>query len=135
MESNVHTIAMDRDRYYSSTRVMQAIIHSLVTCIIENSGDTRWLTEAYEWALENAHIEDQDVRDIIEEYALFDVDLCKREYEVTVTVPVTVSLTVMADDADTAESEAIGMIECDGLDNYHPDYDLSWGIEVNVETV
>ena len=134
MDSNVHTIAMDRDRYYSSARVMSLIIHSLSTRLVE-AGNTEPLTEAYEWALENAHIEAEDVREIIEQYDLFDVDLCKREYEVTVTVPVTVCLTVKADDADSAESEAIGMIECDGLDHFHPDYDLSWGIEVDVETV
>lgn len=134
MESNVHTIAMDRDRYYSSARVMSLIIHSLATRLVEN-GRTEHLTEAYEWALENAHIEDEDIRDIIEEYDLFDVDLCQREYQVTVTVPVTVCLTTQANDADDAEAKAISMIECEGLDYFHSDYDLSWGIEVNVETV
>lgn len=134
MESNVHTIALDRDRYYSSTRVMSLIIHSLATRWVE-AGNTEPLTEAYEWALANARIEAEDVRDIIEEYDLFDIDLCKREYEVTVTVPVTVTLTVKTDNADTAESEAISMIEYEGLDKFHADYDLSWGIEVNVENV
>lgn len=134
MDTNAHTIAMDRDKYYSSSIVMSLIIHSLATRLVE-AGNTEPLTEAYEWALENSRIEAEDVRDIIEKYDLFDVALCKREYRVTVTVPVTVTVTVKADDPDVAELDAISMIECDGLDYHNPDYDMSWGIEVDVESV
>jgi hypothetical protein len=133
MNADIHSVAVERDKYYSSTRVMQAIIHSLATRIIENRGDPRWLTEAYLYAIEESHVEDEDVLYIIEEYALFDTALCKREFEVTVTIPVTVTVTVEADSDEAAEEAALCRIEQEGMENLYPDYDMHYGVETDVK--
>ena len=50
-----------------------------------------------------------------------------REYAVSVTLPVTLTLTVEASSYDDAEDEAINQLDMNGLDSYYLEYNASDG--------
>ena len=50
-----------------------------------------------------------------------------REYTVSVTLPVTLTLTVEASSYDDAEDEAINQLDMNGLDSYYLEYNASDG--------
>ena len=50
-----------------------------------------------------------------------------REYTVSVTLPVTLTLTVEASSYDDAEDEAINQLDMNGLDSYYVEYNASDG--------
>lgn len=58
--------------------------------------------------------------------------MLKREYEVTITVPVTVCVTVEACDAETAEEMARDDVESNGIEYFSMEYNLYYDAEYEV---
>ena len=59
-----------------------------------------------------------------------DPEWFRNEYEVTVMVPVSVTLTVEAADMDYAEEEAKELLDNEGLDRFKMDYDINYDSEI-----
>ena len=59
-----------------------------------------------------------------------DPDWFRNEYEVTVMVPVSVTLTVEAADMDYAEEAAKDLLDNEGLDRFKMDYDINYDSEI-----
>lgn len=69
--------------------------------------------------------------DILDAYNVFAEHYFRREYEVTITVPVQVTLSVEAQSVDEAEDAAMSSLDCNGLDCYNIDYDLWFNASVD----
>jgi hypothetical protein len=59
-----------------------------------------------------------------------DPEWFRNEYEVTVMVPVSVTLMVEAPDMDYAEEEAKELLDNEGLDRFKMDYDINYDSEI-----
>jgi hypothetical protein len=100
------------------------LLHMFTRCI--ERGERNSFIDAVQFAINDTGA---PVKDIV--YALqdlgFGVDVSdfRREFKVSVTVPVHLSLTVEADDEEEAGEVAPEIIADEGLDNYYLDWDTS----------
>lgn len=62
-------------------------------------------------------------------------EVLRKDYRVSITVPVTVSLTVSALNADDAEEIAQSEVEGNGIEHYYMDYNMYYDAEFDVEEV
>jgi len=95
--------------------------HFITRCT--QRGDTNEIREAIRWALDDTGIEAAYVRDFLDTSGLADPEYVTCEYNVTLTVPVTITVCVEALDEDDAVERAKDEAECNGLDNYYNDVD------------
>jgi hypothetical protein len=71
-----------------------------------------------------------EIIDLLISYKVANEDVFKREFMVTVTVPVTVCVNVMAMNADQAEEAAKDQLDYNGLFDYDPEYDIHYNAEI-----
>jgi len=95
--------------------------HFITRCT--QRGDTNEIREAIRWALDDTGIEPCHVRDFLEKSGLADPEYVTCEYNVTLTVPVTITVCVEAADEVEAVALAQEEAECNGLDSYYNDVD------------
>ena len=103
---------------------------------------SRMLNYTYDaFGLEKQHLDDaissmpedmHRVRDVLEYHDAVPSGLLKREYYVTVTVPVAVCVTVEAVDEDTAEELARDEVQSNGIEYYEMEYDTYYDAEYSV---
>ena len=70
------------------------------------------------------------VRDILVDFEAVPSDAFTREYCVTITIPVTVTVHVEAANEDDAEEQARDEIDMNGVDNYNMDYNTYYDMEI-----
>ena len=103
-----------QDKWSNDTNVLGNVLYTCLT----SSGDQETLLDAIkECPYDNA-------QEIIEYHEAAPEGWLTRDYEVTVTFPVSVTLVVTAGSVDEAEEAAKIDIEHNGLDYYNMDYDL-----------
>ena len=110
--------------------ILLAITQHFYTMCIERNNHQPFV-DAVQYAIDDTGISTPDMLDHITRLG-FTVDESDfvRDWNVTIVVPVTICLTVEATNADDAESLAIEEVDCNGIDNYHMDYNLHWDCEV-----
>ena len=116
--------------------VLLAIVEHFYTDCVER-GDSQMFVDAVKYAIDQTEVDVPYMLDHIARLGFtVDEDAFTREWNVTIVVPVTVCLTVEAASADDAESLAIEEVDCNGIQDYHMDYNVHWDCEVtNVEEV
>lgn len=102
----------------------------------------RMLNYTYDaFGLEKQHLDDaissmpedmHRVRDVLEYHDAVPSGLLKREYHVSITVPVTVCLTVEAVDEDSAEEQARDDVESHGIEYFDMEYNTYYDAEYSV---
>lgn len=112
-------LALDNERDVSVTLAM---VQEFVTRAVErNEHDS--IRDAVRAAFDDTGISGGEMCEIVERLDICSVDYVSRQYEVTLTIPVTITLSVEACDEDAAEEVAKDEAECNGLDNYYMDVD------------
>lgn len=112
--------------------IMLAMLQHFVTIAIER-GNHDMIRDAIEFVYDDTGIEYEDIAEAVERMGICDPDeYCKKNYIVTATVPVEVSISVQAFSHSDAEDMATNEIDMNGLDNYHMDYDI-WQAEFYTE--
>lgn len=86
-------------------------------------GDYDQIRDALREAKDDTGLYAGEIADMIERLGLCSRDMMMCEYNVTITVPVTVTVGVEATDEDAAEDMAKAEVESNGLDNYYMDID------------
>jgi hypothetical protein len=112
-------LALDNERDVSVTLAM---VQEFVAWHLER-GEHESVRAAVQAALKDTGISGGEMCEIVERLGICGVDYVSREYEVTLTIPVTITLSVEACDEDAAEEAARDEAECNGLDNYYMDID------------
>lgn len=112
--------------------IVYAMCEHFITQCIERS-DTDTIRQAIRWALDDTGVRSSDVRDFLETSCLTDPNYVTCEYDVTITVPVTITLSVEAVSNDAAEDEALNVAMCNGLESYYNDVDWYSAEIFNVE--
>ena len=111
----LHRLAEAQKERFRSEAIMLA---SLLRSVTENYGIGEWQD------LLDEQTDPDGTRYLLVDYDVADEDKFQREYHVEVTLPVTVTMTVVAHNEDTAEEMAYGNIESDGIDYFDTQYDF-----------
>jgi hypothetical protein len=115
-------------RYLDDTNILAGILYR----VFEHYGlEADHLNDA----IDNLAFSNEKIISVLQFHEAVPSELLTREYYVTVTVPVSVCVTVTATDPDHAEQMAADEVDCNGIDNYHMDYDLAYSAEYEVEEV
>jgi hypothetical protein len=107
--------------------------HFITRCV--QRGDTDEIRQAVRWALDDTGIEPRVVRDFLDTSGLTDPAYTVCEYNVIITVPVTITLSVEASSDDEAEEFALNEAESNGLDSYYNEVDWYRAEIYDVESV
>lgn len=86
-------------------------------------GDYDQIREALREAKDDTGLYAGEIADMVERLGLCSRDMVVQEYDVTITVPVTVTVRVEAYDDESAEDAGKEELECNGIDNYYMDID------------
>lgn len=86
-------------------------------------GDYNQIREALREAKDDTGLYASEIADMVERLGLCSRDMVVQEYDVTITVPVTVTVRVEAYDDESAEGAGKEELECNGIDNYYMDID------------
>jgi hypothetical protein len=70
--------------------------------------------------------ERNEIVDILDFHNVIDECYLRREYEVTITVPVSVTLTIEAHSVSQASENAMDSVECNGLEAYDMEYNVHY---------
>lgn len=114
-------LAEDAER---DLNVVAAFANEFVVRALENM-DTNLIRSAVQFASESTGYDMEKIAEVLDRLALCDPELCKREYEVTLTYPVEITVTVEATDKDEAVEAAAEEVRDNGIDSYSMDYDYS----------
>lgn len=108
----------------TASSVLLPIVQHFWTMCIER-GTTHDMISAVQYAMDHTGDDPQDIIDTLNELG-FDLDIenFRREYEVTVTIPVTMTVMVEAINEDKAEEAATDYIDNHGVDSFSLDYDV-----------
>lgn len=122
----VTTIDNIKARTSEETSILGGIIYNLLTeCSLEQ--------HHLEFAIANSTYSDSKVTDVLMYHECVPDGWLTREYYVTVTVPVTVCLTIVAKNTDDAEEIARDLIEGNGLESYDMEYNSYYDGEYYAE--
>jgi hypothetical protein len=115
-------------RYLDDTNILAGILHR----VFEDYG-----LEAYHLndAINNLAFSNEKIISVLQFHEAVPSDLLEREYEVSMTIPVTITVKVTAGSEDQAEEIAADEVECNGVDCYYMDYDLTYGVDYEVNEV
>lgn len=115
-----HMMMMDDARDAS---ILYAMLSHFVVRAVER-GDYDAVKQALEYAYNDTGLDWDIIAEAVERMGVCDPEFCQREFLVTVTVPVSVSVVVHATSDENAEDEARNEIDSNGLDNYYMEFDL-----------
>ena len=117
---------------YQDQQVMLHTLQHFTTMFVERRQEDI-IKDALEYAYDCCSLDWDVIAEVVDRLAICDPALCEKEYTVSVTVPVTVSLSVRATSASEAEERAHDEIDMNGIDNYHMEYNLSYDGEFYTE--
>ena len=115
-----------QEKYRDDTNILSAIIYYFAGGGVV---DRQNLNDA----IEASNYEAYKVRDVLAYHEAVPEDMLVRQYEVSVTVPVTVCISVEAIDEDTAQQMASDDVESNGLEWYSMEYNIHYDAEFSVE--
>ena len=111
--------------------IMLPMLQHFTTRLTER-GEFEQIQDALQYAYDDTGIDWDDIAEAVDRMGICDPDLCKREYNVRVTIPVEITVSVQATSYENAESVASDEVEYNGLSDYYMEYDL-WNAEYYVE--
>ena len=110
--------------------ILLPIVNAFFTHCIERS-NTDLIADAVSASVEDTGINFKYTLLCLERMGLMiDEEWFRREYNVTITVPVSLTVTVEAHNTDDAEQAALDLVETEGIENYMLDYSLHYDSEV-----
>jgi hypothetical protein len=115
-------------RYLDDTNILAGVLFRILD---ENGLDSSHLYSAIDAQSYNK----DKVVSVLEFHSAVPDDILKREYEVSMTIPVTITVKVTAIDEERAEEIAADEVECNGVDCYYMDYDLTYSVDYEVNEV
>lgn len=124
-----HQMAHDSERDLSVT--LNMVQYFVVRAIAR--GDYHEIREAVHAAMADTGISGGSMCEIVERLGICSVDMVSRDYNVTIRVPVEITVTVDACDEDAAEQVAKDQLEQEGLELYYMDVDYDCAEIENVE--
>lgn len=113
-------------RYLDDTNILASVLYNIMD---EGILEKHHLDDA----IAKSSYESDKVIRVLQFHEAVPNELLTREYYVTITVPVSVTVTVTASDPDMAEQTAADEVDCNGIDNYHMDYNLCYDATYEVE--
>jgi hypothetical protein len=116
------------ERYQNDTTILAGVLFRILD---ENGLDSSHLYSAIDVQSYNK----DKVVSVLEFHGAVPDDILKRDYEVSMIIPVSITLTVTASDEDKAMEIAADEVECNGIDSYYMDYDLHYGVDYEVNEV
>ena len=117
---------------YQDHQVMLHMLQHFTMMFVER-GQEDIIKDALEYAYDCTTSDWEELAEIVDRLGIADPALCQRQYNVTVTVPVEVTVNVFATSPDDAEDRAKEEIDSNGLDNYHMEYDVYYSADFDVE--
>jgi hypothetical protein len=114
------------ERYKDDTNILAGVLFSIID---ENGLDRSHLYSAIDVQSYNK----DKVVSVLEFHVAVPHDILKREYYVSVTVPVTVCLTIEAVNEDSAEEMARDSLESNGIEHYDMEYNTYYDADYSVE--
>ena len=121
-----------RQRQQRVVDVLAGMLHNVVE---DSDLSAAAVDQAIDRLLNYMSIERDGIIDILEINDALPEGLLRREYDVEITLPVTFTVRVNARNEDDAEKVAMDEVECNGLDNYYLDYNVSYDAEYRVYEV
>lgn len=115
LESLQRLAEAQKERFRSEAFMLAALLRS----VTDDYGIGEWQD------LLDEQTDPEGTRYLLVDYDVADEDKFQREYHVEMTMPVTVTMTVVAHNEDAAEEMAYGNIEGDGIDYFDTQYDFS----------
>lgn len=125
LESNIEWMKKNNQRVVD---VLSGVLYNVVD---DNSIDADDVFNAINRLHEYANYDKDTIFSILEDNDALPKDMLRREYQVQLTVPVMFTITVSARNTDDAEEMAIDELDCNGLCDYHLDYN-SYDVECEV---
>ncbi len=110
-------------RSFVERSVLLNVAQYFVVRAIER-GDYEQIREALQEAKNDTGLYAGEMADVIERLGLCSRDMMVQKYDVTITVPVTVTVRVEAHDDESAEEAGRVEVESSGLDSYN--MDVNW---------
>jgi len=115
-------------RYQKDTNILAGILHYTYDSL---RLEQHHLDDAVAYVPEDT----DKVLSVLQFHEAIPSNLLQREYEVSMTIPVTITVKVTASNEDQAEEIAADEVECNGVDCYYMDYDLHYGVDYEVNEV
>jgi hypothetical protein len=115
-----------QQRYEDDTNILASVLHHIFLQQGLYRGDL-------DKAVAESSYDVSRVLGVLEYHDAVPENMLKREYYVSVTVPVTVCLTIEAVDEDTAEEIARDLLEGNGIEYYDMEYNTYYDAEYSVE--
>lgn len=107
----------------TDTSIMLPIIQHFWTVCVEQ-GKMHEMISAVQYAINTTGDEPQDIIDRLNELGFaLDIDAFQREYEVTVTIPVSLTFMIQGMNEDDAQDKVIEYIDNHGVEKFSLDYD------------
>jgi hypothetical protein len=116
------------ERYQNDTTILAGVLFRILD---ENGLDSSHLYSAIDAQSYNK----DKVVSVLEFHDAVPDNILKREYKVSMTIPVTITVKVTATDEDQAEEIAADEVESNGIDCYYMDYDLHYNVDYEVNEV
>jgi hypothetical protein len=113
-------------RYLDDTNILASVLHHI---FLQQELDREDLNKA----VAESSYDTSRVLSTLEFHDAVPENMLKREYYVSVTVPVTVCLTIEACDEDTAEEMARDSLENNGIEYYDMEYNTYYDGDYTVE--
>ena len=115
-------------RYLTDTNILAGILHYTY----DSFGlEQHHLDDAVAYVPEDT----DKILSVLQFHEAIPSNLLQREYEVSMTIPVTITVKVTASNEDQAEEIAADEVESNGIDCYYMDYDLTYGVDYEVNEV
>ena len=125
LESNIEWMKKNNQRVVD---VLSGVLYNVVD---DGSIDADDVFHAINRLHEYASYDKDIIVGILEDNEALPEGMLRREYQVHMTVPVMLTINISARNADEAEEMAIDELDCNGLCDYHLDYN-SYDIECEV---
>jgi hypothetical protein len=130
LKADLSEVRITNAKNSEDASILLAIVQHFYTDGIDRN-DRQPFVDAVKFAIDDTDIHVNDMLDHIARlgFTVYEDDFV-RDWNVTIVVPVTICLTVEAANSDDAESLAMEEVDCNGIDNYHMDYNVHYDGEV-----
>jgi hypothetical protein len=123
LEERVASLRRLADASAIDASILLPMVQHFYTRSVER-GDYNEIVEAAKYAIDDTGILPAEVVDILTRLGFtVDENDFNREYQVSMTIPVYLTVTVSALDEETAQEIAPDLVADEGLHNYHLDWD------------
>ena len=116
---------------YQDHQVMLHMLQHFTTMFVERRQEDI-IKDALEYVYDSCSLDWDVIAEVVERLGIADPDLCKKDYLVTMTIPVNITVSVQAISESDAEEEARNEVDMRGIEDYHMEYD-AWDCDIYAE--